>query len=271
MDDSVGLGNLVNYLETNSTLVNFLLLAPTCAKRQRPFPHKPESTVGLFLEYGILLVARDRGGLFKDNAMKIRLAGAAFGVMLLFSGCGATQENLTTTRFVTPSPTGAINIGLQDATSRVYTTSTDSRSGFAFQTGQIENEGLFAVAGLLPGSTVTAAPSGSANYTGTYNLVAISGIALTDDSIYGFRREESGSLALRANFGNGNVTSAPGSALIVNGNANGTVMRGTVTYQGVSGDLNGLIGGDRAIGAFHGEGNDDTYMYAGGFIANRSN
>jgi hypothetical protein len=271
MDDSVGLGNLVNYLETNSTSVNFLLSGPTCAKQQRPFPHQPESTFGLFLEYGILLLAHDRGGLFKDDAMKIRRAGAAFGVMLLIAACGATQENLTTTRFVTPSPTGAINIGLQDATSRVYTTSTDSRSGFAFQTGQIENEGLFAVAGLLPGSTVTAAPSSSANYTGTYNLVAISGIALTDDSIYGFRREESGSLTLQANFANGSVVSAPGSALSVNGTANGRDLSGTVSYNGISGALDGLIGGDRAIGAFHGEGNDDTYMYAGGFIANRSN
>lgn len=201
--------------------------------------------------------------------MKMRTAVVAFGVMLLLTACN-TQDNLTTTRFATPSATGVINIGLQDAQSRVYTTPFDSRSGYAFQIGQIPNEGLFAVAGLLPGSTVTAPPTGSASYSGTYNLVTVSGISMDNDSIGGFTRGYSGDLTLLANFANGNVVSAPGSALTVDGTATGRNLSGTVTFEGVEGDLRGLIGGDNAIGAFHGEGNDDTYMFAGGFIAGRN-
>ena len=138
----------------------------------------------------------------------------------------------------------------------------------------IDGEGLFAVAGLFPGTSVTARPSGSASYSGVYNLIEIEDIAISDGEINGRRTLQSGDLTLLANFGSNTIVSAPGSDLAVNGSMVGTDLNGTVRYNGVTGNLDGLVGGNQAIGAFHGEGNvgpgtQDDYMYAGGFIADR--
>ncbi|WP_438956422.1 hypothetical protein [Cognatiyoonia sp.] len=43
-------------------------------------------------------------------------------------------------------------------------------------------------------------------------------------------------------------------------------MKGDVTYRGVDGDLNGLVGSDKAVGAFHG--NNADLIDAGGFLVN---
>jgi len=57
-----------------------------------------------------------------------------------------------------------------------------------------------------------------------------------------------------------------GNRLSVDGRIDGTTLSGTVTYDGVAGSLRGLVGGNEAIGAFHGH--DDNNVFAGGFIAN---
>ena len=214
--------------------------------------------------------------------MSVRIYGALFGAISLLSACDAagtkipTQDELTTTGFVLPSSTGVINIGLQNnVNSRVAQTSPGSGIGYAFQTGAIPDEGLFAVAGLLPNSTVTARPAGTASYTGTYNLIAVDNIDYSGGFITGDQTLENGNLTLLANFASNTVFSAPGSDLAVTGVVNGNDITGSVAYNGVAGNLDGLIGGNRAIGAFHGEGNvgpgtDDDYMYAGGFIATRN-
>ena len=217
--------------------------------------------------------------------MSVRIYGALFGAISLLSACDAagtntpTQDALTTTGFVAPSATGVINIGLEGfPLSRVAQTFPNSGVGYAFQAGSIANEGLFAVAGVLPGteSALTLPPVGSATYSGTYNLVEVSNVSLGSQSITGSQNLRSGTLDLAANFANNTLVSIGGGALSVNGRVeSGNEMTGTVSYGGVSGDLGGFIGGNRAIGAFHGEGNvgpgsDDDYMYAGGFIAARN-
>lgn len=216
--------------------------------------------------------------------MSAKILGALCGAMGLLAGCGAavdpalTQDELTTTGFVRVpniSNSGVISIGLEDnVTTQVYRTSLNSGSGYAIQTGAIPNEGLFAVAGLLPNTTVTNPPSGTASYNGTYNLIEINNINISGGEIRGTPALRSEPLTLIANFANDKLVDDGGSDLQVNGTVNGTDIGGTVTYNGVQGNLDGLIGSNRAIGAFHGEGNvgpgtSDDYMYAGGFIANR--
>ena len=217
--------------------------------------------------------------------MSAKIISLLCGAMGLLAGCDAaatdplTQNELTTTGFVRApniSNTGFIDIGLQnDVTTRVAQTSLGSGSGYAFQTGAIPNEGLFAVAGLLPNTTVTAVPTtGFASYSGSYNLVQVSNINISGGEIRGTPALLTEPLTLIANFANDKLVDDGGSNLQVNGIVSGTDIGGTVTYNGVQGNLDGLIGGNRAIGAFHGEGNvgpgtQDDYMYAGGFIANR--
>ncbi len=218
--------------------------------------------------------------------MSAKILSVLCGAMGVLAGCGAavtdplTQDELTTTGFVRApniSSSGAIDIGLENnVETRVARTSANSLSGYAFQTGAIPNEGLFAVAGLLPGTTVTSAPvTGTASYSGSYNLFEITNIGISGGQIRGTPALQTEPLTLIANFANDKLVDDGGSDLTVNGTVNGTDIGGTVTFNGVQGNLDGLIGGNRAIGAFHGEGNvgpgtDDDYMYAGGFIANRN-
>ena len=218
--------------------------------------------------------------------MSVKILSVLCGTVGLLAGCGTegavplTQNQLTTTGFVggsNISNSGVIDIGLQNnVNSRVARTSPFSGSGYAIQTGGIPNEGLFAVAGLLPNTTVSPTPiSGTASYTGSYNLIEINDIGISGGVIRGTPELRSEPLTLIANFENDILVDDGGSDLAVNGTVNGSDIGGTVTYNGVQGNLDGLIGGNRAIGAFHGEGNvgpgtNDDYMYAGGFIANQN-
>ena len=214
--------------------------------------------------------------------MSAKILGMICGAMGLLAGCGAavtdglSQDQLTTTGFVNPSASGAINIGLENnITNVVERVPGLPNSGYAIQTGAIADEGLFAVAGLLPAAIPTSRPSsGSVTYAGEYNLIEINDIDIVGDEIIGFPQLRSGNLDLTANFNNGTLQSQPGSGLTVNGTVNGADIGGTVIYNGVAGNLDGLIGGKVVVGAFHGEGNvgpgtQDDYMYAGGFIADR--
>ena len=216
--------------------------------------------------------------------MSAKMLSALCGALGLLAGCGTavtdalTQDELTRTGFVEVpeiNKNGLINIGLEnDIVTRAYRASPGNFGGYAFQTGGIDGEGLFAVAGLFPGTSVTRPPSGTASYFGEYNLIAIDNIAIRNGEINGDRTLHTGDLVLLADFDNNAIFSAPGSDLAVNGAIDVTGINGTVRFNGVTGSLDGLVGGNQAIGAFHGEGNvgpgtDDDYMYAGGFIADR--
>lgn len=213
--------------------------------------------------------------------MSAKILGALCGAMGLLAGCGAavtdvpTQNELTTTRFVNPSAAGAIDIGLvNNVRTQVEETSPGSGIGYAIQTGAIPGDGLFAVAGILPGtaSVLTPPPVGSASYFGSYNLVSISNINIAGGQITGTPTVHSEPLTLIANFANDKLVDDGGSNLTVRGTVIGSDIGGLVIYNGVEGNLDGLIGGNGTVGVFHGEGNvgpgtQDDYMYAGGFIA----
>ncbi len=55
--------------------------------------------------------------------------------------------------------------------------------------------------------------------------------------------------------------------LSVNGEFTGNNLAGTVVYHGANGELAGLVDGDEAIGAFHG--NSGTDIIAGGFLVDK--
>jgi hypothetical protein len=224
--------------------------------------------------------------------MSAKILGAFCGLMGLLAGCGAavdgalTQDELTTTRIVHPNEinkNGVINIGLNRDVSipTTFPASPGNSGGYAMQTGAIDNQGLFAVSGLFAGTNVSQPPSGSAIYAGTFNLIEITDIEIADNPITGSpeingeRGLQSGDLTLVASFSDDWIRSTPGSELTVDGRLIGTDIVGIVQYNGIDGSLEGMAGGDQAIGAFHGEGNvgpgtADDYMFAGGFIADRA-
>ncbi len=140
--------------------------------------------------------------------------------------------------------------------------------GFSYQVGVLEGEGFVAEVGMLPTTSVSALPtSGSAIYTGIYELAGIEDSFIDDDGdLHGQPIFESGVISLSASFGNGTLKGESNNGnLIVNGNFDGKNLDGSVEYNGIDGDLDGLIGGDRTVGIFHGH--DDENIYAGGFIA----
>ena len=214
--------------------------------------------------------------------MSVRILSAVFGVAGLLAGCGTvvteplTQDELTTTLFATPSASGAIDIGLVNNVSNIDVRVPGlPNSGYAIQTGAIPGEGLFAASGLLPADIPTFRPSsGFVTYAGEYRLIEINDIDIVGGEIRGIPQEQSGPLNLTADFTNNTLQSQSGSDLAVIGTVNGADINGSVIYNGVIGDLDGLIGGKVVVGAFHGEGNvgpgtADDYMYSGGFIADR--
>ena len=132
----------------------------------------------------------------------------------------------------------------------------------------------------MPGASV-APVSGltSATYTGTFELALIDLILVLGDSVQGSSTFDRGNISLTADFNAGTLTGSGtgldlgsfslllnGNQLSVDGTLNGTALSGTVTYDGVTGPLQGLVGSDEAIGAFHGH--NDSQLFAGGFIAN---
>lgn len=182
------------------------------------------------------------------------------GMTFALSGC--LQDAATLSSFSDVSASGFIDSGL-DNPGGVVVRDTDG-SGDAFAAGRVTGSGLKATSGIINGSTVAQPPSaGTARFDGTYQLYRTSIIDFDLSSITGYTTRQSGNIALNVNFGAGTISGSDGS-LSVDGRFRGTSMSGDVTYEGVDGDLTGLVGSDRAIGAFHG--NDADLIYAGGFI-----
>ncbi len=186
-------------------------------------------------------------------------------LVISLSGCGigdAIQDRSTLSGFSTPNASGVISAGLTNTISGLDT--DGSGGGYAYQAGALSGEGLKAVAGIIPGTNVGALPiSGAATLTGTFEVVTITGISTSGDTISGIALTSSGALSLDVDFGNGTLTGSSG-LLSVDGNFSSANLNGTVTYNGVSGTLDGLVGGTQTVGVFHG--NNFEAIYAGGFI-----
>jgi len=179
-------------------------------------------------------------------------------------GCGLSACNLTgdptNSGFATPSSSGAI---------------AGKASGIGLRSGSDSSS----VTGNVY-ATVSAAPAmGSATMTGRFEVAIIQGVSTDGTQVSGSTGIDSGSLTLVADFDGGTLTgSATGAdagslnpylrnnALEIDGTFDGSELSGTATYDGVTGPLRGLVGGNEAIGAFHGH--TDTKVHAGGFIVN---
>lgn len=124
-----------------------------------------------------------------------------------------------------------------------------------------------AVAGLNPAfSVIDHQTSGTASYTGVYALAYMQNVKSILTVVSGSPGYDSGNITLTANFDAGTITGNSGH-LNVDGTFVGQNLGGSVEYNGVEGELGGLIGQFRTAGIFHG--NDSDFVYAGGFLANR--
>ena len=200
---------------------------------------------------------------------------AGFGM----SGCALGLGDPTNTSFATPTVTGfldEVDRGARGGSDF----SDETGNGYGYQVGAVDEDGLQGFAGLVPGASVTAAPtSGAAVMTGQFELAAIKYIITNGTSVSGQSFLDRGDVSLNVDFANGRVTGGgtgldgglvnialDNNELIVDGRFTGDRMTGTVTYDGVSGSLEGLAGSDEVIGSFHGH--TDSALFAGGFIAN---
>jgi len=73
-----------------------------------------------------------------------------------------------------------------------------------------------------------------------------------------------GEITLNADFDDGELTGRAG-GLEIDGTVTGQIIGGSATYRGVDADLTGLIGSQRAVGAFAGDSSDA--LLVGGFNA----
>lgn len=192
--------------------------------------------------------------------MKIWMGALIFASLL--SACESAQDGATNSYFVTPLTDGTFLTPLNSDRSSLFRDANGE--GFAFGAGT-DSEGLVARAGLIPGTATQAWPSaGTATMSGQYELVKVSGIDLNNSYISGFTSFERGNLTLTANFAGNTLNGTSNNGLlIVNGRTTGQTLGGGVTYNGVSGALQGVAGADQAFGVFHG--NSEDLIYAGGF------
>ncbi|WP_162561642.1 hypothetical protein [Yoonia vestfoldensis] len=186
----------------------------------------------------------------------------AIAAIALSAGCtDQIIDNNTGSRFVTPSATGAIS----DPAAGNERIVNISGNGYAYEAGNARNGDIVAVAGIIPGTSASPTPGpdhGSTTYSGRYEMVTVGGFFLNDGKVVGFSRPEAGDIALSVDFAARTIRGTADD-LTVNGEFNGNVLSGNVRYDGISGDLRGVMGGDKAVGAFHGESSER--IFAGGF------
>jgi len=207
------------------------------------------------------------------RTLKIGLTAAA----LVLSGCNLGGDP-TDSAFSTPDASGTLN----KATGGRSGSDTSSVTGntYGYQVGAVTDDGLQGFAGTARGASVTPPPTGgSASFDGTFEVGLIDFIIQSGTRVSGETMIDRGAIALTANFDNGTLTGGGTgldgglvnfylreNVLSVNGTISGTALRGSVTYDGVTGPLRGLVGSNEVIGAFHGH--TDNQVHAGGFIAN---
>lgn len=158
--------------------------------------------------------------------------------------------------------------------STVTTTDTIQESGDIYDApiGGIEyfstlgNGRAEAYSAILAGSdTGTTPTSGQAVYLADYEVAVISNLRYYETELRGVSSLDDGKISIVADFDQGTVTGSDG-ALVVDGAITGRAFEGGVVYAGHDGDLEGLVGDQGVIGAFHG--NNGKIVFAGGFVGN---
>lgn len=187
------------------------------------------------------------------------------GAAACVSACGLTD--VTTSGFDKPSSTGRPN-GTTSAYEWGADTSLVTGNRYAYEVGPTFWDKFGAFSGISSGAAVTAPPaSGVVTMTGSYQAAYMFGIDGGFVVSTGYANETAGSMSVSVDYGAGTLTGGSSSGrLSVNGTFTGTSLGGTASFDGVSGPLDGLVGGDEAIGVFHGH--NSTKTHAGGFIVN---
>lgn len=170
--------------------------------------------------------------------------------------------------------TNAIDVVLKDRIDGGY--SDANGRGFAYAVG-IASDGTYsAYSALLPQTTVTAMPAGaSATYTGAYEYVDIDyATSNGSNSRSATATRDAGTLRLTANLGTNQITgtgvsAGSGGTLSMNASYDqNQTISGTVFAGSNSGTVTGKIGGDHAVGAFHGS--NVFGAFSGGFYTTKT-
>ncbi|SPF80381.1 hypothetical protein [Pseudoprimorskyibacter insulae] len=219
---------------------------------------------------------------------------AVFGCFAL-SACGGggggsapvartvtTPVYATQSKFVLPTGTGAIYAGLSSVEGgSVIDIEGD---GYAYQIGKNPDDAFVAVAGTVVdssnanGKLPAVAKTGTASYTGSYKLVHLNRDSADDAT--GVIKENGGAFTLTADLAAGTFTgrstentqisaTETKNVLYSQGTFTDGVMEGMVRYRqtdkvNIRADMAGVIGANKALGAFQG-GDDDIDAIAGGF------
>ncbi len=169
----------------------------------------------------------------------------------------------TISMFATPNFDGTFETDKPSVVSRSY--NDGGGTGYAFQLGGQDTD-FEAFAGVLRSSTVAALPtSGTAAMNGGWQLAQI-GRSDGASRDFGEAALASGRITLNVNFEHG-ILSGTNEGFIVDGSFSGPQLSGSIFYNGRAATLTGLIGADKAIGAFH-DANEDSAL-AGGFYAQK--
>ena len=212
-----------------------------------------------------------------------RFAYACVVPCLVLAGCGSSSSSLSAdieSSFATPNANGEISRTDPNRSRAGSEFSSITGNGYGYEVGFVDDQNLEGFAGLVPGATVAPPLSGgTASYQGRFEVAVLGDITRTSDSVGFTSFSDDGVLTLIANFDDQTLTGhglgrdggdinplLDNNELAVDGRFDGNALEGSVTYNGVTGPLLGLVGADEVIGAFHG--NSDTQLHAGGFIAN---
>jgi len=173
--------------------------------------------------------------------------------ILSFAGCGSSSN------LGAPAPNPSLENG-------VPTVTLNQGGGYSYF-ATIDEEGLAETeATLHPGLEVRSIPvRGNGTFTGRFDMDVVTDIAGAGAGSSGTEASISGPLTLDVDFQNQTVTSRD-SDLDVAGTYDEHTLVGTVTYDGLEGDMTGGIGGRQAIGVFSREAADS--IFAGGFYVN---
>ncbi|MFT6451879.1 MAG: hypothetical protein ACJA06_001366 [Halocynthiibacter sp.] len=199
----------------------------------------------------------------KRTKMSLNKFMIALAAVATLPACSDLIKDANThSNFSTPNSVGVYSTALSSQLTGRDT--APDGDGYGYRVGSRSGTGLIGQSGIIPGTSVAAAPaSGSVVYSGRYELAQIQNIDISGSRIYGHSSLYSRSISLTADF-DGNTLSGTGGNLSVDGAISNGNLSGNVTYKGVNGALDGVIGADRAVGAFHG--NSADTIYAGGFI-----
>ncbi len=138
-------------------------------------------------------------------------------------------------------------------------------NGYAFELGR-EGTAFSAFGGILPGTDLGPLPtSGLASMSGAYQIHEV-GKSDGEERDYGGIQSTTGRITIRADFDYNTLQGNDG-VLNIDGTFSGDTLTGAAYFNQRPAVLVGKVGGDSAVGVFHGT--DDATAYVGGFLVER--